>query len=804
MSLRLEGFTIRGFGPFDRELTVDLSALAPTDVLVAICGEIGAGKTTALELALPGALWRTTPSRGSLVELATTRDAFLESRVVNGQAWTIRHLVDAVSKKSEALVLDADGQPVLPDSKVTSFDKWAAEHMPAPEVFFASLFAPQGASGFLGAKPTARKEILLHILGPEMQALEQYAEHCRGLARDFKAKLATLDARIADEGARAGDSDALTAELVRLRNVLAGAQAGITASRQALALAEQQAREQAAAREANERRAAAEQSLTGRLDEQRGALVRIEQKIANNQAVLAEAAPIRVAAERLPALRQEIADHAARLATTRAEVTHWQTVVSTESTRETEASQRAGAAEKRQAAAADVKAAAERLPGLRKALETAVAELAREEESLDTVVNKRAAGAEARLDAALRGHRHIAEIDDPGEAPAISRDVLMADAEEVRLAEELPNELAGQMARRNDYRARKVAAEKALRDNELAAARATEIEQARRDEADARAVMTAAAASRQAAGAKLEKAATARDSIDAQLATLQAEIRDVEPLAMKATPLANAEARLAELEPQAAAARAEIARLHAEWESLPALLELPAPPDIAAARGTVEAAEQQARSAERAIGQAETQLEAAVASRNRQLELGERRREAEAELADWTHLAAALGRDGLQAMVIDGAIPEINALTNDLLHSAFGPRFTVEVRTQAADAKGKRLLETLDIWVIDTGDEQHKGREGLAETLSGGEKTIVAEALSLALTQLACRQAGAERPTLIRDESAGALSERYAPRWIEMMRRAAEIIGADRILFVNHNRATWELADARIPIGVLV
>jgi hypothetical protein len=33
-----------------------------------------------------------------------------------------------------------------------------------------------------------------------------------------------------------------------------------------------------------------------------------------------------------------------------------------------------------------------------------------------------------------------------------------------------------------------------------------------------------------------------------------------------------------------------------------------------------------------------------------------------------------------------------------------------------------------------------------------------------------------------------------------MLRRAADIINVDRILFVNHNRATWDLADARIEV----
>lgn len=34
-----------------------------------------------------------------------------------------------------------------------------------------------------------------------------------------------------------------------------------------------------------------------------------------------------------------------------------------------------------------------------------------------------------------------------------------------------------------------------------------------------------------------------------------------------------------------------------------------------------------------------------------------------------------------------------------------------------------------------------------------------------------------------------------------MLRRAADIVGASKVLFVSHNRETWELADARIVVA---
>lgn len=800
MSVRLEAFRIRGFGPFDREFAVDLTALSPTDRLVAICGENGAGKTTALELALPGAMYRNTPTRGSLVDLATARDAFLETRLVNGSSWTLRHLVDAVSRKSEALVLDADGAPVLPDSKVANFDRWAAQHMPAPEVFFASIFAPQGAGGFAAAKPTARKEILLSILGPETEQLESDAAHAREQVKASKAALATLEARIADERARGGDVSSLDDVLVWRRRDVENATSYLEVVRRELAAAEEAARQHVALEQRYQQTSAENVRLAAALVTARETVTNREKQVANNRAVLAEADTIRAAAGRLPALRAELERKRAEVAALDAEVRRHADAQLAASQAEAAAAQRAGRAETRLQGADSVAVAVAKLEALRGALKGAESDLAHEEESLEAVKAKRAAGTEGRLESALGTLRCVTETDTLDEARGFAQERLDRDAEQVTLAEELPQELKAQAQRTADYATKRREAEQALRTAETLASRAGDLVAAREELASAQADTRAAAERRQAAGAAKETALFGRDAEGEALGLLSAELASIEPLADKLIPLEKAEERLAERLPQLEAAKADVKRLEGELAALPELGDLPPAPDVTSATRAAQDAEAALTAAHRNVATAEQQLEQAKTSQARVQELEGARAGAEAELADWTRLAADLGRDGLQAMVIDGAIPEVNEITNDLLHAAFGPRFTVEVRTQAADAKGKRLLETLDVWVIDTGTELHKGREGLIETFSGGEKTILAEALSLALTHLACRQAGAERPTLIRDESAGQLSEANAPIWMAMLRRAADIIGVDRILFVNHNRQTWELADARIEV----
>jgi len=105
-----------------------------------------------------------------------------------------------------------------------------------------------------------------------------------------------------------------------------------------------------------------------------------------------------------------------------------------------------------------------------------------------------------------------------------------------------------------------------------------------------------------------------------------------------------------------------------------------------------------------------------------------------------------------------------------------------------------RQLEDLQLLITDA----KTAREGPAWMLSGGEKVLISEAISLSLTMLACRRAGVEGPTLIRDESGAHLDAEKAPVYITMLRHAAEMIGARHVLFVSHDANVQRLADERI------
>jgi len=804
--MRLESFRCHAMGPF-RDFEVDLTRLAGP--LVAVTGENGAGKTTFLELAVPGALYRETPTRGSLVELATARDAFFESTQVHGaHRWTFRHTADVVSKKSEAVVLDDGGRPVLPDSKVKSFDAWAAKNLPLPEVLYASVFASQGATGFLGAKPSERKAVLLRVLG--IERIERQAEQARQHREEAARSVEAQRIRLEDERNRGGDLGAIEREIACLGEAVQGADAALADARGALELG----RSGAPAIEMARREAAAARAkraeLQSRIGAKRTELGQLETKIANNRAVLADAERIREAKARTDELAAEMARlgeqlkgaEDRRVAAARERDQHG--AASTAAKRRASAAhETARAARVRiETLAPRINIATAQLPELEAAARNAEAALEEAERDAEQVRNARVAGAEDRIVWLRDGFSKIVRL--TGGSPIeIAEEALSKDDEAVRLAAQLPAEIEAALAALALSKDRAAVAARSLSDARQLIARRAEVEAANGEIKRAMADVDAADCERAAAdeaGNRAEKDAVAaeRDRAAAQEARRSAQDETIElaPLAGKAGPLANAEGRLAELEPQRETTAAEQRALEGELAATPEPPAVPTPPDVAGLEQRVAAAEQAAKGAASALTLAQSRRAAALESAERAAAIAAAIGTLSEELADWTKLAEELGPKGLQNLLIDAAGPEITTLANDLLHAAFGSRFTIRLDTQRLGSDG-RLLEAFDVMILDT----EGGREAKAETFSGGEKVILSEALSLALTVVACRRAGVERPTLVRDEAGAALSEERAAQWIAMLRRCAEIIGVDRILIVSHSKEVIDLCDDQIDVS---
>jgi len=799
--MRLESLKFRGLGPFKGEQTVALTELDAT--LVAVVGSNGAGKSTLNEL-FPSALYREGPTRGKLSKLATERDAFVEATVVNGSRYTIRQSVDAISGKGEALVLDADGDPVLGDAKVTSFGTWAAKHLPPPEVFYASVFAAQGSGGLLAMKAAERKQVLLRALGIEQ--LEALAEGARRHRAETSRALDTLRARIDDERERGGDAEALAAELAQAQQAAVQADAEVEKARGAVADAERLGAEYeralAAVEERRQRAAELEQQRAGlrqglgELDKQ---AADIERRIANNQDLLGRASEIREAEARAEQLKEEITQAEADCRAAEEESKRAASNAAALSQRQEQALQRADRARSRLRDRERVAVAVKALPDLERAVVQAQQDSDQAAQELHRLQRERLAGAEERIFELREGLATITL--DWSDAAGVADRTLQADDETVWRAATLPADVAAAEGIASDAARALTGATRARDDAARLAGRSQEMADAEADLAAAEKEANDLDGERAAAGVQAEAESGRAARLRGRPGQLRRERDALAPLLARVAPLAQAEARIAELRPQLEGLGARIDRATKDLDALPGPLSpqpLPSPaPAVAPLRAALESAEKRARGAHGQVAVLGQRLEAARQSAARALELDAERVALDQQLADWTRLDEDLGKKGLQALEIDAAGPEISTLTNDLLHEAFGPRFTVRLDTTKPSADGKRELESFDVTVIDT----ERGREAPAETLSGGERVIVSEALSLALTMVACRRAGVERPTLVRDESGAALDAENGRRYVAMLRRAAGIVGADKVLFVSHSRELWELADARIVVA---
>jgi DNA repair protein SbcC/Rad50 len=140
-------------------------------------------------------------------------------------------------------------------------------------------------------------------------------------------------------------------------------------------------------------------------------------------------------------------------------------------------------------------------------------------------------------------------------------------------------------------------------------------------------------------------------------------------------------------------------------------------------------------------------------------------------------LAQAFGKKGLQAMLIEMAIPEIELEANQLLARMTDNRMHIKLETQRATKKGD-VQETLDINISDELGTRNY------EMFSGGEAFRIDFAIRIALSKLLARRAGAPLPTLIIDEGFGTQDA----NGIDKIKEAVTSIQDDfeKILVITH------------------
>ncbi len=122
------------------------------------------------------------------------------------------------------------------------------------------------------------------------------------------------------------------------------------------------------------------------------------------------------------------------------------------------------------------------------------------------------------------------------------------------------------------------------------------------------------------------------------------------------------------------------------------------------------------------------------------------------EMIDYQEIAKALGKDGIQALLIEQAIPEIEDETNEILSRLTNNQTQIFIES-LRDLKKGGSRETLDIKISDS--------FGLRdyEMFSGGEAFRIDFALRIGISKLLARRAGTTLQTIFIDEGFGSQDE---------------------------------------------
>jgi exonuclease SbcC len=161
------------------------------------------------------------------------------------------------------------------------------------------------------------------------------------------------------------------------------------------------------------------------------------------------------------------------------------------------------------------------------------------------------------------------------------------------------------------------------------------------------------------------------------------------------------------------------------------------------------------------------------------------------EAAIYHELAEAFGKKGIQALLIETALPEIENEANKLLARMTDNRMHVKIETQKETQKGD-VTETLEIKISDELGTRNY------EMYSGGEAFRINFAIRIALSRLLARRAGAPLPTLIIDEGFGTQDT----AGIEKLKEAINSIQDDfeKILVITHVEELRDAFPARIDV----
>lgn len=164
------------------------------------------------------------------------------------------------------------------------------------------------------------------------------------------------------------------------------------------------------------------------------------------------------------------------------------------------------------------------------------------------------------------------------------------------------------------------------------------------------------------------------------------------------------------------------------------------------------------------------------------------------ELEIYEELAAAFGRNGIQALMIERAVPQIEETANELLGKLTDNRMAVRLQLKEGriDRTTGLRSEELDISISDeVGTRSY-------ETFSGGEAFRIDFAIRISLSKLLASRSGAPLPILFIDEGFGSQDSSGQERLTEVIQSIQPEF--EKIIVITHIDHMKESFEERIEV----
>ena len=161
----------------------------------------------------------------------------------------------------------------------------------------------------------------------------------------------------------------------------------------------------------------------------------------------------------------------------------------------------------------------------------------------------------------------------------------------------------------------------------------------------------------------------------------------------------------------------------------------------------------------------------------------------------YEELASAFGRNGIQALMIERAVPMLENTAKELLARLSDNKMTIklELKEGRIDRATGLPSEELNITISD-----EQGARSY-ETFSGGETFRIDFALRIAMSKLLASRSGAPLPILFIDEGFGSQDTIGQERLIEVIQSISEDF--EKIMVITHVESMKENFDQQIEIS---